>query len=62
MDEDGSDIFESDDENAGDINSDIEVSDPEDEPSAKRTKTVSNKEFQKKLKNTNSKFAVHDYN
>lgn len=60
LDEDGSDIFESEDENFGnDSDSDAEVSDPEDDdgpPKSKRFKPVSGKEFQKKLKNTNSKF------
>lgn len=65
LDEDGSDIFESDDENAA-ISDDSDedpdaISDPEDEqPKAKRMKTVSSKDFQRKLKNTTSKlfFAV----
>lgn len=49
--EDGSDLFESD----GDSNG--EVSDPEmdDEPKAKKSKMMNNKNFQKKLKNTDSK-------
>lgn len=60
LDDDGSDLFESEDENFGnDSDSDAEVSDPEDNdgpPKSKRFKSVSGKEFQKKLKNTTSKF------
>lgn len=57
-DSDASDIFESDsDEEENDSNPD--VSDPEDEqPKKKRMKTVSNKDFQKKLKHTSSKFGI----
>ncbi|XP_031631249.1 CCAAT/enhancer-binding protein zeta [Contarinia nasturtii] len=60
-DEDGSDIFESDEEGEEELDSDAEVSDPEDEPKAKRPRSVSSKDFQKKLKNTsnmNSLFAA----
>lgn len=50
------DLFESDeDENESDSNSDI--SDPEDE--SKPVKPISNKKFQRKLKNTNSMFISH---
>lgn len=62
LDDDGSDLFESEDEDIGnDSNSDAEVSDPEDDdgqPKSKRFKPVSGKEFQKKLKSTNSKFSI----
>lgn len=51
------DIFESDsDEEDHDSNAD-DVSDPEDDqPKKKRMKPISSKDFQKKLKHTNSKF------
>lgn len=55
-DSDGSDIFENDSDEE-DFDSDPDVSDPEDEqPKKKRMKAVSSKDFQKKLKHTNSKF------
>lgn len=57
----GSDIFEDDDdddvdddEEVIDGDSDAEISDP-DEPKAKKTKALSSKEFQRKLKNTDGK-------
>lgn len=55
--DDGSDIFESDDnEEDEDALSDVDdMSDPEDQPKSKRMKPVSSKDFQKKLKNTTSK-------
>lgn len=60
-DDDESAIFESDEEDDddnvdfGEEDSDVEVSDPEeDEPKKKRMKPLSGKDFQKKLKNTNS--------
>lgn len=58
-DSDASDIFESDsDEEEIDSNPD-DVSDPDDEqPKKKRMKSVSNKDFQKKLKHTSSKFEI----
>lgn len=60
LDDDGSDLFESEDQMFGnDSNSDADVSDPEDKdgpPKSKRFKPVNGKQFQKKLKNTNSKF------
>lgn len=50
------DLFESDeDENENDSNSD--VSDPDDE--TKQIKSLSNKNFQRKLKNTNSMIIKH---
>lgn len=57
----GSDIFEDDeeddddDEEVIDGGSDEEISDP-DEPKAKKSKALSSKEFQRKLKNTDSKY------
>lgn len=55
-DSDVSDIFESDsDDEENDSNPD--VSDPEDDqPKKKRMKPISSKDFQKKLKHTNSTF------
>lgn len=60
--DDGSDIFESDDnEEDEDALSDVDdMSDPEDQPKAKRMKPVSSKDFQKKLKNTTS--TIHYFN
>lgn len=56
----GSDIFEDDDdedddEEVIDGDSDADVSDP-DEPKAKKPKALSSKEFQRKLKSTDSKY------
>lgn len=53
----GSDIFEDDDDDDDEVidgDSDMEISDP-DEPKAKKAKPLSSKEFQRKLKNTDSK-------
>lgn len=53
----GSDIFEDDDDDDEEIidgDSDADISDP-DEPKAKKAKTLSSKEFQRKLKNTDGK-------
>lgn len=57
------DLFESDDDENIEDDSDPEISDPDDdEPvKSKRFKGMTNKDFQKKLKGTNSKLDKHCY-